>query len=162
MEKLLKKPLTLTRATVLHANKYTETRGGYSFPIWSILYTDIVFRLEDTQEDIPYYSKGIDLKLYTSQEILLVRSGEMIVAYVDLKTKKYYYITNNFPKKLRKGIPFYLVWLLGIPSGILIIMLSRNTTLWAFAPIFILWVAYLVSIVDINRRARREIDEFLG
>jgi len=54
-------PVSLHKATVIHADKFTRTSGGWNnLPVTSTLYTDVVFRIDESNEDWPLYIKNID------------------------------------------------------------------------------------------------------
>ena len=77
-------PLSLHKATVIHANKYSVAHdGGMNLPLWSTLHTEVVFRLDQTQEDWRLDVKNLDLPLYTSQPVTIVASEMDVLAYID-------------------------------------------------------------------------------
>ena len=157
-------PISLDNATVIHANKYTDVRGGfYYFPVSSTIYTDVVFRSKVTNEDWPIYITGLDLPIYTGQEVMVISAGNIIVGYVEKQTSHYYYTTTDLANKLGLGMWYYLVWLIGIIAGIILFLVDRNKTqplIW-FAPLAITWIFYRVQKWVIHRRAKKAIDSFL-
>src|SRR5262245_40944824 len=79
-------PLSLDRATVIHANKYSRAEGVISPFVFSSLYTEIVFRLIESNEDRSCYVKDLDLPIYTGQDVMIIKVGNIIVGYIDSKT----------------------------------------------------------------------------
>ncbi len=65
--------LSLDNATVIHVNKYSQAYGGeFNFPVSSRLYTETVFRLSETGEDIRLVIQYLDLPVYTNQDVTLL------------------------------------------------------------------------------------------
>ena len=156
-------PLSLFRATVIHANKYSETFGGaFNLPVSSRLYTDVVFRMNESNEDLPVYIHHLDLPIYNSQEVTLVTSNKKVLAFIDMQTRYFYYTTRNFARKLNLGMPFFYVWVIGILAGILVYILqNQEASGWVFAPIAIAWIVYTIQKWIINFQVRRKINDFL-
>lgn len=160
---LLKAPISLHDATVIHANKFSTAHdGGLNVPIWSNLHIELVFRLQRTNEDWRVYVKNLDLPIYTSQEVSVVTCGETVLAYIDKQTNYYYYLTRDFSGKLGIGMPFFLVWLIGIVGGIIDYLMQQEVTVFLFVPIATLWLIYMIQKWIANFRIKREIDRFLS
>ena len=156
-------PLSLHSGKVIHADKYSEAHGGaFSFPVSSTLHTDVVFRLDGTNVDLPVHIEGLDLPVYTGQSVTLVTSNNRVLAYIDDQTKYYYYTSRNFCKKLGIGIPLWWVWLFGIAGGVIIYFLQRtDPTFWVFVPILTFYVMYAIQKWITNSRIEKQIDAFL-
>ena len=156
-------PLTLHTATVIHANKYSETHGGaFSFPVTNILFTDIVFRLKDTHEDYKAYVKNIDLPIYTDQEVTVICANKKVIGYIDNKSNYYYYTTRDFSKFFGLGIHYAFVWIIGIAGGVAAwFMNQQEPTLWIFVPLFAAFIFYYIQKWMINQRIRKMIDDYL-
>lgn len=156
--------IALHNATVIHANKYTDVRGGfYHSPVNSTLYTDVVFRSKTNIEDWPIYIRSLDLPIYTGQEVMVISADNIIVGYVDKQTGHYYYTTTDLANKLGLGMWYYLVWLIGIVAGIILFFVDQNKTqplVW-FSPLAITWIFYRVQKWVIHRRVKKTIDGFL-
>jgi len=82
-------PLSLDPATVIHANKFSRAEGAISFFVLSTLYTDLVFRLEETNDDIKIYIKNLDLPIYSGRR-----------NYSDNNSKHHYWIYRQKIKPL--------------------------------------------------------------
>ena len=156
-------PLSLHQATVIHANKYSETHGGaFNLPVSSRLYTDVVFRLNNTNEDWPLYINNLDLPIYTSQEVTVVASNNNVLAFIDMQTKYYYFTTRDFSRKLNLGLSFFWVWVIGIMGGVLVYLLQNQvTTGWIFVPFAIAWIVYTIQKWILNNQVKRKINDFL-
>jgi hypothetical protein len=155
-------PLSLYDATVIHANKYTETSGGaFNFPVSSTLYTDMVFRLRDTDQDCQVYSRNRNLPVYTGQEVSVITAGDTIIGYVDRQTNYYYFITGDPAGILKMGIPRLIVWLFGIVGGVFIYFLNDNPSLWLLAPLALAYAVYFIQKWILNQRIRKAVDSFL-
>lgn len=156
--------LTLHKATVIHANKYSVAHdGGINLPLWSTLHTEVVFRLDQSQEDWRLYVKNLDLPLYTSQPVTIVSSDKNVLAYIDAQTNEYYYTARNFSSSLKLGMPFFWVWLVGIIGGILIYFIQRpQSTFLMFVPLIAIWFLYTIQKQVIHYQIKKEIDKFLS
>ena len=156
-------PLSLYRARVIYANKYSEAYGGaFNFPVSSTLYTDVVFRLNENNEDIKTYIKNLDLPIYTEQDVIVICSGKRVLGYVDMQTNYYYYTTNDFSRKLGVGFSLLWVFLIGILGGVCFYYINnRQGSLWLFVPFIASWVVYLIQKMILNYRVKKEIDNIL-
>jgi hypothetical protein len=154
---------TLQKATVIHANKYTTTHdGGINLPVWSNLHNEIVFRLEDSQEDLHVYVKNVNLSPYSSQEVMIVLYGSIVMAYIDMKTKKYYYTSNDFAGKLNLGMPYAYVWLIGIIGAIAIYFIKKGQpTYLIILPLVGPYIYYRIQKWIIHFKVKKVLDRFL-
>jgi len=154
--------LSLDKATVIHANKYSRADGAISFFVISTLHTNVVFRLNDTNQDVPVYIQSLDLPIYSGEEVILIRVANIIVGYVDTKSDHYYYVTNNLGRKLGLGIPYYWIWLIGIGGGIIIYFLQDQTfSLWNFVPLASAWLLVKLQKLMFNYRIKKDVDQIL-
>jgi hypothetical protein len=157
-------PLSLHKATVIHANKYSEAQGGaFSLPVSSTLYTDIVFRLDGTNEDLKAYVQGSDLPVYTQQEVTVFCTGKKVLGFIDSATNYYYYITRDFSRYLKYGLPYIWIWIIGLLGGTAIYVLTYedNGSPWMMAPLIAAYLFYYVQKLVFNFRIRKAIDNFL-
>lgn len=155
-------PLSLHKATVIHADKFTESLGGaFNFPITSTLYIDLVFRLDETNEDWPVYITNLNLPVYTGQAVTVVSTDKTVLGYIDAQTNYYYYTTNDFVRKLNIGIPFIWVWIIGITGGILIYLLKQEVSVWIIVPLISAWILYSIQKFILNILIKKRIDNFL-
>lgn len=157
--------LVLHNATVIHANKYSETSGGWgSLPLRSTLKMEIVFRSKEDGQDWQVKINNEDLPLYTEQEVTVISLENYIIGFIDKQTSKYYYIDNDFASLLELGIALYKVWLAGILIGITAMMLTPlpYKFIAAFAPFLLCWVIYILKKWRINREFSSKIDAYLS
>ena len=156
-------PLSLHRARVIHANKFTETRGGaLNLPVSSTLFMDVVFRFQETGEDYKSYLRNLDLPIYTEQEVTLVCSGTTAVGVIDNQTNYYYYLTNDLSGLLGLGLPHLWVWAVGILGGAGIYFLNdSHPSFWILLPLLAIMVFYWVQKWILNYRIKKTIDKFL-
>jgi len=156
-------PLSLYPATVIHADKYSEAHGGeLNTPVTSTLYTDVVFRLNDSGEDWPLYIRNLNLPLYNGQAVTLVSSNKNVLAYIDDRTKYYYYTSRDLCRKVGLGIPLWRIILPGLIGGLLIYWIQRDApTVWIVAPIIASYAIYVIQKWFFNYKIKKEIDEFL-
>ncbi|RYG48898.1 MAG: hypothetical protein EOO01_13025 [Chitinophagaceae bacterium] len=146
---------------VIHANKYAEASGGWgSLPVQSTLNTEVVVRLTNG-EDIRLYIRHLDLPVYNGQEVSLLAANGSVVALVDLKTRRYYYTTHNFQKKLGMDLPAIWVWIIGIALGAVIYLINNNGATWVIAPLLV-WIPVLVNRWMFNSKMRKQITSYLG
>lgn len=155
-------PLSLDKATIIHANKYSRADGTISPFVFSTLHTEVVFRLKDTDEDMPLYVQSLDLPIYPGQEVLLIRISEVIVGYIDVRSKLYYY-ANDISKRLGLGIPGYWVWIIGVIGGITVVSLFRNESMifWMFIPVIGAWLLYILQKLLFDYQLRKSINSVL-
>ena len=157
-------PLSLHRARVVHANKYSEAYGGaFDFPVSSTLYTDVVFRLNESNEDYKAYIQKLDLPIYTDQDVTIICFGRKVLGYVDMQTNYYYYTVNNFSKELGLGIPSFWVWLITIIGGIVFFIINTQyLLLWVILLFLSLYLIYLMHRWYINYQVRKGLDAVLS
>lgn len=146
---------------VIHANKYSEARGGWgSLPVTSVLHTEVVVKLTNG-DNLNLYMRRLDLPVYNGQEVSLLSANGSVVALIDLKSKKYYYTATNFQKKLGLGIPAYWVWAIGIVCGGIAYLINKNGATFLLMP-FIVWIQVLINQWLFNKKLRKEINSYLS
>jgi hypothetical protein len=154
--------LSLDTATVIHANKFSRADGAISFFVFSTLYTDVVFRLNEPNKDLPVYIKNLDLPIYSGEDVTLIRAANIIIGYIDTKSNDYYYISNDLGRKLGLGVPYYWIWLTGIGAGVLIYFLQDQTiSIWNFVPFVLAWLLVKLQKVILNYRIKKDVDQIL-
>ena len=155
--------LVLRRARVIHANKYSETSGGiFNSPVYSTLYTDVVFRLHDTNEDYKVYISGLDLPLYTEQEVTLVCVDRAVVAFIDSQTKYYYYTSDDYSRLLGFGVSYW--WLVATLVLVVVsfsLVNDRQVSTWLLLIVPVLYVFIRVHRWILNQRIKKAITAFL-
>jgi hypothetical protein len=156
-------PLSFHRARVVHANKYSEARGGaFDLPVSSTLHTDVVFRLADTNEDYQAYIESLDLPVYTDQEVTVICSGRTVVGYVDRQTNYYYYIVRNFASLFGIGLTVWWVFIATIIGGVFFYFINKDEFLARAVILFgCFYLLYLFQRWFINYRVRKAIDAAL-
>ena len=93
--------LNFPEATVVHANKYNGSVGIYIWHLFgSNAYQDVVFKLKNTQKDVPLTLTNGDLPLYTTQQVKLICLDDLVVGYVDVQSNRYHYLNRNFLRLL--------------------------------------------------------------
>ncbi|MES2004653.1 MAG: hypothetical protein V4450_09030 [Bacteroidota bacterium] len=156
---------SLDNARVIHANKFTEASGGWgSLPINSTLYTDVVFRSQESGADWPIRFNNRDLPLYTDQEVMVMSIDQYIIGFIDKQTSKYYYTETDFAYLLDLGFPLFKAVIAGIVLGVLGYFISsemKYRVLFCIAPLFIAWVSYLAKKWQINREITSKLDDYL-
>lgn len=157
--------LFLDPATVIHANKFTGTSGGWgSLPVHTSLYADIVFRSKESGVDWPVRIKDLDLPLYTNQEVMVISIEQYIIGYIDKQTNKYHYTETDFAYVLDLGFPLYKIWIGGIAAGIAVFLVTTNPDykfFLCFVPLLIGWLMYRIKKWMINREIIRKLDYYL-
>lgn len=157
---------TLHNATVIHADKYSETTGGWgSAPVRSHLYTDLVFRSSDTNEDWPMTVNGRNLSVYNGQKVMVMGLEGSIIGYVDKQSNKYYYTRDEFSSFVKMGMPAYYIWIIGIIGGLAVFLFTPEETdirfLYALLPLGITWLIYIIQKQMISNRIMQLIDTYL-
>ena len=156
-------PLSLHKARVIHANKYSEAHGGaFDFPVSSTLYTDVVFRLNENNEDYKTYIQKLDLPIYTDQDVTVICSGKRVLGYIDMQTKYYYYTVNHLSKALGLGLPSLWAWVIAILGGITIYITNKEGIFLSIIFIISVYLVYLIQRWYVNRRIRKAIDAVLS
>ncbi len=157
---------TLHNATVIHADKYTETSGGWgSAPVRSRLYTDLVFRSSDTNEDWPITVNGRNLAVYNGQKVMVMGLQGTIIGYVDKQSNKYYYTRDELSSFVKTGMPAHYIWIIGVIGGLLVYLFTPETSdarfLWILLPLCLAWLIYMIRKQMINNRIIQLIDTYL-
>jgi hypothetical protein len=156
-------PVTVYRATVIHSNKYSRAEGTISYFVFSTLYTEVVFRFAETNEDRPYQIRGLDLPLYTGEEVMLVCVGNIIIGYIDVKSNRYYYMTENLRYSLGLGMAPYWIWIGAIlVFGLLYILQKPDFTPWIILPFVIAYIFLRLQRIVLNYRLKKGIDRVLA
>jgi hypothetical protein len=157
---------TLHNATVIHADKYTETSGGWgNAPVRSRLYTDLVFRSSDTNEDWPLTVNGRNLSVYNGQKVMVMGLQGSIIGYVDKQSNKYYYTRNEFSSFVKTGMPAYYIWIIGLIGGLLVYLFTPEESdalfLLVLLPLGLAWLIYIIQKQMISNRIMQLIDTYL-
>jgi len=157
---------TLHNATVIHADKYSETTGGWgNAPVRSHLYTDLVFRSSDTNEDWPMTVNERNLPVYNGQKVMVMGLQGRIIGYVDKQSNKYYYTRDEFSSFVKAGMPVYYIWIIGIIGGLVAFIFTSEESdirfLNALLPLGITWLIYIVQKQMISNRIMQLIDTYL-
>lgn len=157
---------TLHNATVIHADKYSETTGGWgNAPVRSHLYTDLVFRSSDTNEDWPVTINGRNLSVYNGQKVMVMGLQGSIIGYVDKQSNKYYYTRDEFSSFIKMRMPAYYIWIIGIFGGLAVFMFTPGESdamiLLTLLPLCITWLIYIIQKQMISNRIMQLIDTYL-
>lgn len=114
--------LNFPEATVVHANKYNGSVGIYLWHLFgSNAYQDVVFKLKNTQKDVPLTLTSGDLPLYTTQQVKLICLDDLVVGYVDVQSNRYHYLNRNFLRLLGIGSSLPIAFLM---LAILLVIVS--------------------------------------
>lgn len=157
---------TLHNATIIHADKYTETTGGWgNAPVRSRLYTDLVFRSSDTNEDWPLTVNGRNLAVYNGQKVMVMGLQGTIIGYVDKQSNKYYYTRDEFSSFVKTGMPVYYIWIIGIIGAMVVFMFTTDESdvrlLYALIPFGAAWLTAIIQKQVISNRIMQLIDTYL-
>lgn len=157
---------TLHNATVIHTDKYSETTGGWgSAPVRSHLYTDLVFRSSDTNEDWPMTVNGRNLAVYNGQKVMVMGLQGSIIGYVDKQSNKYYYTRDEFSSFVKAGMPAYYIWIIGIIGGLAVFTFTPEESdirfLYALLPLGVTCLIYFIQKQMISNRIMQLIDTYL-
>ena len=155
--------VSLHPATVIHANKYTETSGGwYHLPVFSTLYTDVVFRSKKNGQDWPIYIKRFDLPIYTNQDVTVIAIDDLIMGYIDNQTEYYYYTDTDFFENFKLGISRYKAWLIGtIASALGYFIFHDREWILSFIPLITMLAFYHIQKLILNNRTTKALDDYL-
>ncbi|MDB5202417.1 MAG: hypothetical protein JWQ27_1826 [Ferruginibacter sp.] len=156
-------PLSLQPATVIHSNKFSEARGGgFNLPVISTLYTEVVYRMKDTQADVKLYLRNRNLPIYTNQEVSLISSSGKLIGFIDVKTNQYYYTSSDLSRHLGMAIPYYWVLIFSVAGAALIYFLypEGRGPLMA-APALIALLFYWIYKYLTNRRITQAVDAYM-
>lgn len=160
-------PISLESAEVIHADKYTEARGGWgSLPVSSFLYTDVVFRAGTGKEDRHLKINNLDVPIYRGQHVLVISVNKSIIGFVDRQTSKYYYTVTDFAQLLHLGMAFYWVWVIGVLTGLLALVFTWkeddvSLPLLFLLPIAGMWLIYHAQKWLLNGHIKQQIDQYL-
>lgn len=157
---------TLHNATVIHADKYSETSGGWgNAPVRSHLYTDLVFRSSDTNEDWPVTIDGRNLSVYNGQKVMVMGLQGRIIGYVDKQSKKYYYTRDEFSSFVKARMPVYYIWIIGIIGAMAVFIFTTEESdvrlLYALIPFGVAWLTAIIQKQVISNRIMQLIDTYL-
>jgi hypothetical protein len=157
-------PIDLYNATVIHANKYYRTSGGWgSWPVTSTLYIDVVFRDKASGDDWPVTVRNLDLPLYNEQEVSVICVRDIIIGYIDRKTNRYYFTTSDFAKTFKLGIQHMIMWIIGIAGGLVTYLFVGNElAYWAFLPLVIAIIVFYIQKMAINYRVGASLDHYMS
>ena len=157
-------PIDLYNATVIHANKYYRTSGGWgSWPVTSTLYIDVVFRDKASGDNWPITVKNLDLPLYTEQEVSVICVRNIIIGYIDRKANRYYFTTSDFAKAFKLGMQYVFMWIIGIAGGLVTYLFVGNEwAYWAFLPLLIAVIGFYIQKMVINYRVGASLDRYMS
>lgn len=155
--------VSLHPATVIHADRYSETTGGYGhWPVRSSLYTEVVFRSKETGMDWPITITDLRPRIYTDQQVTVIAANSVIVGFVDTQTQRFYYTVSDFARSLGLGTRRYLSMLAGIVASVACFLLLPEE--WKALCVF----AFVAAVVFhysqkaiLNRRIEKAIDQYL-
>lgn len=156
--------VSLHPATVIHADKYTDTRGGaFDLPVRTTLHNEVVFRSKQTHEDWPIHISGRNLPIYSNQDVIVIAVEEKIMGYVDSQTGKYYYTSTNFFGNFDLGISLYKIWLVGIITAIAcFFLLPDGWKALCLVPLVITFGFYRIHKTIVNQSALKAMNDFLS
>ncbi|MES2372403.1 MAG: hypothetical protein V4557_07475 [Bacteroidota bacterium] len=156
--------VSLYPATVIHADKYTDTRGGaFDLPVRTTLHNDVVFRSKQTNEDWPVHIRNLNLPIYSNQDVILIAVEETIIGYIDTRTDLYYYTSTDFVNNFDLGIHPNKIWITGVLTAIaLFFFLPEEKNLLFFLPLIGMYFFYRIHKTLLNYRAEKAMDSFLS
>jgi hypothetical protein len=156
--------VSLYPATVIHANKYTDTYGGtFNLPVRTTLHNDVVFRSKQTNEDWPVHIRNRDLPIYSNQDVIVIAVEETIIGYIDTQTDVYYYTSTDFYYNFDLGIRPYKIWITGAIATIASFFLFRDEqTIFCILPLIATYFFYRIHKTIINYRAETAMDNSLS
>jgi hypothetical protein len=155
--------VSLYPATVIHANKYTDTYGGsFDLPVRTTLHNDVVFRSKQTNEDWPVHIRNRDLPIYNDQDVIVIAVEETIIGYIDCQTNLYYYTSTNFLHNFDLGIRSHKIWITGaIATTASFFIFPDEQTILCILPLLATYFFYTIHKTLINYRAEKAMDNFL-
>ncbi len=117
--------ISYNEATVTHSNKYNQNSGiTFSFLFISNFFHDVVFKLDDYDQEFPTTFKNLNLPLYTGQKVTLVSINDNVIAYIDKSTDTFYYLTDNLQRDLAYGLKINWTVILVLTFSIYLLMTS--------------------------------------
>lgn len=147
-------PISYLNATITHVNKYNHNSGFvFSVFFFSSLFTDVVFKLEGTGEEIPITLKNLNLPVFSGQKIQLIAIEDQVVALLDKATNNYYFLTRNLQEELQYGLTFS--WPLVVVMTVILFLLVQNFFGQEFE------YTYLIFIIPAGLRLYQMITNFL-
>ncbi|MBR2648651.1 MAG: hypothetical protein IKD55_07410 [Sediminibacterium sp.] len=118
-------PLTYTNATVIHTNKYSQNTGwAFSSVFFQNVVLDVVFRIDETGEEVSNSYINPSAILYPQQKIVLVSVDGNVIAYIDHVAGKYYYLDNSLARVLSYSVN--INWALMIISVFFIFLIMQQ------------------------------------
>lgn len=158
--------ITLHPATVIHADKYTDSftwsgRWGRS-PYPGQRVTEVVFRSKQDGRDWRITVENINLPIYTSQDVTVIAADDAIVGYIDTQTKEYYYTTGNFAYELDFGVPLYISVLLGLGlCALSFFLLPGDDRGYSLIPIAFAILFHIIQRRIWNHRIEKALNSYL-
>lgn len=155
--------VSLYPATVIHANKYTDTYGGsFDLPVRTTLHNDVVFRSKQTNEDWPVHIRNRDLPIYSNQDVTVIAVEETIIGYIDSQTDVYYYTSTDF-YYFDLGIRPHKIWITGAIAAMATFFLFQDEQkIFCIFPLIAMYFFYRIHKTLLNYRAEKAMDNFLG
>ncbi|MEO8174080.1 MAG: hypothetical protein ABI581_13390 [Sediminibacterium sp.] len=157
--------VSLHPAMVIHADKYTEARGGWgNLPVSSILHTDLVFRSKQENVDWPIHLTGYDMPVYNNQDVIVIAVDDAIIGFVDTQTDLYYYTDTNFSRNFNIGMRRYKAWLIGFIGSVIAYFLIADpiNIILCIIPLVLMLIFYHVQKAIWNSRIKNALDGFLS
>ena len=153
-------------ATVLQYKKFSRmmffTRARFFPQRRNVLFTDVVFRLTETNKEQHLYTHDVELPIYEGQAVDIIMLNEKIIAFIDFKTREYYYTTDDFCSYLHLGMRYFLLWVIGIAGAIIHYLVFKGGYLaWMIMPFILALIAYMLINAIINRKVEKTLDDFL-
>ena len=100
-------------ATVLQVDQSASTNiltDTAFFPLKSNApHTYITFQLKENDTTLPLDVPDAQLPMYKEQEVDIISLNQSVVGFVDIKSREYYYITNDFCSALHFSIHYFLI-----------------------------------------------------
>lgn len=161
--------LELKNASVIHADKYSEARGGWgNLPVWSTLYTDLVMNSSDDGISWQTTIRNRNLPVYQGQNVSVLLLEQQVIGFIDQGTNKYYYTRTDFNSFLPIGWPLKHFWITGLFFLLIAIVncfMGKNYNPdFVVIPFFGIAATLLVYHLQkwiVNKRFMRAVDHYL-
>lgn len=144
-------------ATILHSNKYNRNLGIIVFNFFlSNFYQDILFKLDNDNREFLRTFKNINLPIYPGQKIKLVTINGNVIAFIDINTNVFYYLSNNLQNDLNYGLK--INWPLIIVVTFVLFFVSSLRKEYDNLPIYVLlfpicsWIYQRISNFILERK----------
>ncbi len=150
-------------AKIIHSNKYNSNSGFFFFNMFfSSFWQDLVFHIEETEQDFPITLKNVNIAAYPGQQVKLITIDSTAVGFIDNTTKEYSYFTNHLPQVLEVGLSIKWLVILGIVALTILYLLFNFGTEQAFiAFLFFIPIAWWLYNRIFNYYVERKIDKII-